>query len=175
MLIQPDVFEFNEQLFAYLLFHSYSQLYGDFLGDCYRDRVELQRPPSIWATFDDPAFRTKFVNAAFAPQDGEIVSEGIKYKLSKIICANPTFACSPAVPLRADFLAVNSEWTNVPILGSDFAEALPMGEAEELASVQRERFDDLPDLPGDAFDDPPLEDFMADPSKRGGELRPMCC
>jgi hypothetical protein len=166
MVIQRDAFEFNEQLLAYLLFHSYSQLYGDFLGDCYRDRVELQRPPSIWATFDDPGFRAKFLNTSFAQLDGEIVADVIKYKLSKIICANPTFACSPAVPLRADPPAVDSEWTNVPthslIPRNDAAEPLPMDEADELASVRREGFDDLPELPDDAFDDAPLEAFSVD-------------
>jgi hypothetical protein len=106
----PEEFEFNEAFLAFLAFHSYSQLYGDFLGNCFRDRAEMERPPCIWACFDEPNFRVYFVNPGFAPSEGELSCEGGMYELSPEICGNPLFGCNSTLPLKVDEPVMDPAW-----------------------------------------------------------------
>jgi hypothetical protein len=94
---QPDAFEYNEAFLAFAAFHSYAQLYGDFLANCYKDRTEAPRPPSMWACLDDPDFAAAFMNANFAPTAP--IAEVTEYRFSELIFAGPIPGCNSAVPL----------------------------------------------------------------------------
>jgi hypothetical protein len=135
MVIQPAAFEYNEQLTAFVAFHAYSQLYGDFLGGCYKERIESQRPPSIWSLFDDPAFKAHFSNPDFAPLQGDLVSEVSAYQASTAICSCPLFGCDPNIPMKVEPPPIDSSWLAANDLIPENDEEGPlMDEARELES-----------------------------------------
>jgi hypothetical protein len=137
--VQPAAFEYNERLLAFVLFHSYAQLYGDFLGGCYKDRTQSERPPSIWSLFDDGAFKAHFSNPDFAPLDGDLVSEVAAYQVSEAICSCPLFGCDPEIPMRADPPPIDSSWLAADnLIPENDDEGLPTDEARELESEVNE-------------------------------------
>jgi myotubularin-related protein 1/2 len=98
----PEAFEFNRHFVTELLFHSYSQLYGDFLGTCYKERVEMERPASFWQYLRDDDFRRRFVNPRFVPVDGEIDSQITGYRVIKVVFAVPIFGAGIGLKLPQD-------------------------------------------------------------------------
>jgi hypothetical protein len=131
MCNQPAAFEFNRKLGAFLLFHAYSQLYGDFLGSCYKERVEMERPASIWGCFDDKNFREIFGNPDFTPIEGPI-SLKEKYWIMKPVFESPIFSTWPGVPVYVnppefDARAVESAPDSIP----QRTEPIPVEEPSE--------------------------------------------
>jgi hypothetical protein len=135
MAEQKQLFEYNESFLGFLVFHSYSQLYGDFMGDCYKERVGMERPPSIWSCFDDPVFCKHFVNEGFVPSPMELESSGTQYVISKLICSNPIFGCDSGLPSKVDAPEIEEEWMVVnsgEILIPQNDEPLGSDEAQDL-------------------------------------------
>jgi hypothetical protein len=94
---QPDAFEYNAAFLAFVAFHSYAQLYGDFLANCYKDRTEAPRPPSMWVCLADPDFAAALVNPNFVATAA--IADVTEYRFSELIFAGPIPGCNAAVPL----------------------------------------------------------------------------
>jgi hypothetical protein len=120
----PDAFQFNEKFLAFILFHSYSQLFGDFLGNCYRERTEKARPPSIWSAFKDlgSTFARGFCNPGFVESLGEIDPCVREYKWSALIFESPLAGCNGELPQFLDL----PEAPETPA----FVTAIPLAEDE---------------------------------------------
>jgi hypothetical protein len=99
--VHPNSFEFGENLLAYVLFHAYSQLFGDFYGNSWKERTVSMRGPSIWATLSDANFGNQFINRNYVRFDGEIDGNLSKYKFSELICGGPLFGCDARVPMMS--------------------------------------------------------------------------
>jgi myotubularin-related protein 1/2 len=146
-----NAFEFNRHFLTTLLFHAYSQLYGDFLGTCYKERVEMERPASFWQYLRDDEFRGQFVNAAYCPIDGEIDARIPTYHVNKSIFAVPVFgggvACLPQLAPEFDPNAVEHVSDSIPTRRETVA-------PEESRDEDTVPLDSVPSIPSDSSDDP---------------------
>lgn len=55
MRVEPTTFEFNERFLLELNEHAYSCIYGNFIGNCEKDRKDLRvlsRTRSFWTAVD---------------------------------------------------------------------------------------------------------------------------
>jgi hypothetical protein len=105
----PAAFEFTEKLLGFLLFHSYARLYGDFDGNCRRDRA-VARAPSLWMAVRDDRVRDHFVNPYFVVNPGDLTTEIPVYQPSNIIYSSPLFACGPDLVLLPDPSPMDPAW-----------------------------------------------------------------
>ena len=99
LAVSAGEFEFNEVFLGFVLFHSYSQLYGDFLGNSYKERTEKPRPPSMWDCLNEESFKARFTNPTYSQSVREIAAEVKVYRYSEIICGVPMFGACDFVPL----------------------------------------------------------------------------
>jgi hypothetical protein len=122
---QPDAFEYNGAFLAFLAFHSYAQLYGDFLANCYKDRTEAPRPPSIWACLDVPDFVAAFTNPNFIAI--ATIQDITEYHFSELLFAGPIPGCNAAVPLlTAPPLFAGMESVDTTSLIPSITEPIPL-------------------------------------------------
>lgn len=73
LLQHPQAFEFNGELLVFLADHVYSCLFGNFLANYEKDRIQLDvrgTCTSVWAYVE--AFRFQFVNSLFEPVPGPL-------------------------------------------------------------------------------------------------------
>jgi hypothetical protein len=110
MIEQREAFEFTEDFLAFLLFHSYAQLYGDFSMNCYRERTTKARPPSLWMCIADPAADERFRNTGFRELDGDLNTTIKQYTISGVICAIPLFGCRAGLFVKPDPPEMRQEW-----------------------------------------------------------------
>ncbi|KAH0788801.1 myotubularin-related protein 8 [Histomonas meleagridis] len=114
MNVYPNEFEFNEKLLSFLGFHSYSQLYGDFVINTHKERNKIPRAPSLWSCFDDDNFREKFINNDFKPQvQGMLKDDPEYYELLIQMTGMPIFGGSSILPVYQEI----PETPNYPDLG----------------------------------------------------------
>lgn len=52
----PNAFEFNLHFLEFILANAYAQLFGDFLGTNYNNRVQMKRPTSLFLCLDDKKY-----------------------------------------------------------------------------------------------------------------------
>ena len=90
MKANQSAFEFNEKLLVYLGFHSYSQLYGDFVGNCYRERVSIERAPSLWSSLESSTMR----NNSYSVVEGALQNIPTEYVRFEEMYRGPIPGCS---------------------------------------------------------------------------------
>jgi hypothetical protein len=143
VLVQPDAFQFSAELLGFVLFHAYSQLYGDFLANSCAQRVQLERPPSLWMCVRDPAVRERFTNQGFVTVEGPLTSVIPEYTLLPQIGANPMFGCTAGLLVVPEPPAMDPAW-----LGREPAPAITQeSDSADLLLVERspaERFSGEP-------------------------------
>jgi hypothetical protein len=109
MVRQRSAFEFTVEFLGFLLFHTYAQLFGDFGGCSWKERVEKERPGSVWCCTRDPTFRQYFVNPRFEAVEGAIDGIVKKYHRSAVIFGGPIFGSDVRVPIWKDDAAVDDD------------------------------------------------------------------
>ena len=131
-------FEYNEVFLGFVLFHSYSQLYGDFLGNSYKERTEIARPPSLWDCLNDAAFKERFVNPNYSSTVSEITSDIKTYRYSEVIAAVPLFGSCDFVPMLQTEPSVRvATLEQVQSLIPPDSEPLPVDEYEMEVQLSR--------------------------------------
>lgn len=133
--LTPTAFEYSDVFLAFVLFHSYAQLYGDFDNNSYKERTEDPRAPSIWDCLNIPAFRARVANAHYEPRDGCIPTECGRYEMSQLICGGPLFGCCASVPLlpEAPPTAAATSSQVMSMIPVNLEEISPEEDALELA------------------------------------------
>lgn len=66
----PCSFEFNEKFLIFLFENAYSSQFGTFLGDCIRERNEMnfaKKTVSLWSYVNRPAILADFLNPLYEP------------------------------------------------------------------------------------------------------------
>ena len=71
----PTIFEFSEELLLFLADHVYSCLFGNFLGNCERERNDLgvkEKTISIWSYVMNSTNAARFRNSQYCLFEGPI-------------------------------------------------------------------------------------------------------
>lgn len=100
----PTEFEFNLTFLEIILSNTYSQLFGDFIGNNYNERMQIDRPTSLFLCFDDEkfGFADKIKNASYVKSDKILLIEkDDRYKFFADLIGSPVFF-SERVPLLKD-------------------------------------------------------------------------
>ncbi|KAH0793493.1 Myotubularin-related protein 8 [Histomonas meleagridis] len=99
MVLNPTAFEFNECFLAFLNFHAYSQLFGDFDGQSFVEKSTMERAPSLWLCLEDEEFRLSMTNENFKDVNDLIKYDVKGYKFSARINLPPIFGGLSTTPL----------------------------------------------------------------------------
>lgn len=97
-------FEFNLKFLQLILSSAYSQLFGDFMGNNYNERLEMKRPTSIFLCFNDEkyGFADKIKNDRYQKSDQVLeFKKNDNYKFFNELMGTPAFFCEE-VPLIKD-------------------------------------------------------------------------
>lgn len=98
----PAEFEFNLTFLEIILSNAYSQLFGDFMGNNYIERLEMKRPTSLFVCFDDDSFgfKDKIKNVTYKKSDIQFlqIKKNEDYKFFPELLGSPVFF-SNDVPL----------------------------------------------------------------------------
>ncbi|KAF7490996.1 Myotubularin-related protein 9 [Sarcoptes scabiei] len=68
----PCSFEFNEKFLIFLFENAYSSQFGTFLGDCVKERVEMnfaKKTVSLWSYINRPEILKNFLNPLYEPNN----------------------------------------------------------------------------------------------------------
>lgn len=97
----PTEFQFNLKFLEILLSNAYSQLFGDFMGNNYIERLEMKRPTSLFSCFEDENFglAEKIMNNQYQCSDQVLkMKKDDDYKFFAELLGSPVFF-SAEVPL----------------------------------------------------------------------------
>lgn len=100
----PNEFEFNLTFLEIILSNAYSQLFGDFIGNNHNERMQINRPTSLFLCFDDAKFglADKIKNSSYTKSEKILlIEQNDNYKFFADLIGSPVFF-SNCVPLIKD-------------------------------------------------------------------------
>lgn len=101
----PTEFEFNLLFLEIVLSNAYSQLFGDFMGNNYKERSEMERPTSLFFCFDDDkyGFAQKIKNDRYIKSDAVLLMKrNENYKFFSELIGTPVFFAEGVPELVGD-------------------------------------------------------------------------
>lgn len=101
----PNAFEFNIHFLELILANAYAQLFGDFMGMNYNNRVQMKRPTSLFICLDDQRYgiHDKIINDQYQEINQLIqLRKNDKYVFSGELLGTPVFFSEGVPELTGD-------------------------------------------------------------------------
>lgn len=98
-------FEFNLLFLQLILSSAYSQLFGDFLGNNYTERLSMRRPTSLFLCFEDDkfGFADKIRNENYIESQQILkIKKSDNYKFFSELMGTPAFFCENVPLIKTD-------------------------------------------------------------------------